>query len=99
MGVQELCRVLGIVMATEWLAIGDEENDLELVCNKHRLVLTWSVQQAEGVNLVLDETNNEGGAIALFGFGAGTITRTRLLIDPYTKKPNDDDAFNDRNTW
>ena len=75
-GVQELCRVLGIDMATELLAIGDGENDLQLLQQASIGIAMGNavdlVKQAEGVDLVLDETNNQGGAgiaIALFGLG------------------------------
>ncbi|KAL7573208.1 hypothetical protein ACA910_018862 [Epithemia clementina (nom. ined.)] len=75
-GVRYLCESLGIDMGTELLAIGDGENDLKMLQQAAVGVAMGNavdlVKQAHGVDIVLDETNEEGGAglaISLFGLG------------------------------
>ena len=75
-GVRELCKALGIDVSTQLMAIGDGENDLELLQQASIGVAMGNamdaLKQDNGVDIVLTETNNEGGAglaISLFGLG------------------------------
>jgi hydroxymethylpyrimidine pyrophosphatase-like HAD family hydrolase len=75
-GVQKLCERLGIDPSTELLAIGDAENDLEMLemaaCG---VAVANAVPMTKKVaDIVLNETSGEGGAgIAIQLFGLGKI--------------------------
>lgn len=81
-GVRKLCQALGIDPETELLAIGDGENDKEMLemaaCG---IALGNAVRVTkEAADICLVETNNEGGAgIALERFGL----RRGLAADEY----------------
>lgn len=76
LGVRKLCEALGIDMSTELLAIGDAENDVEMlqqaaigICVGNGV--EWAKQAAD---IVMDETDDEGAAgIAVELFGLGKI--------------------------
>lgn len=74
LGVQKLCEHLGIDMSTELLAIGDAENDVGFLQESAFGVAVGNAvpKAKEAANLVLKETNDQGGAglaIDLFGLG------------------------------
>eukprot|EP00977_Amphora_coffeiformis_P002320 scaffold434_cov175-Amphora_coffeaeformis.AAC.3 len=80
MGVKKLCEYLGIDMSTELLAIGDAENDMGFLRESAFGVAVGNAvpKTKKAADLVLNETNNEGGAgIAIDLFGLGGIFREK----------------------
>lgn len=74
LGVEKLCEKLGINPSTQLLAIGDAENDVEMLKMACIGVAVGNANQiaSDAADFVLTETNNEGGAgvaMELFGFG------------------------------
>jgi len=72
-GVRKLCYQLGIDPRTELLAIGDAENDVEMLQMAAIGVAVGNAVQLakDAADVVLEETNDEGGAglaMELFGF-------------------------------
>ena len=64
LGVEKLCQALGIDPSTQLLAIGDAENDVEML---EMAAIGVEVGNAgdlarEAADIVLDETNDDGGA-------------------------------------
>ena len=73
-GVREICRVLGVDPASELLALGDAENDVEMLQEASIGVAMGNACPVaqEAADFVMSETNNDGGAgaaIQVFGFG------------------------------
>lgn len=73
-GVAKLCEHIGIDFRTQVLALGDGENDLEFLQQASIGVAMGNaveiVKRADGIDFIMEETNNEGGAgmaIELFG--------------------------------
>lgn len=74
LGVSKLCEALGVDPATELLAMGDAENDKDMLKMASIGVAMGnaSPEAREASDFVMEETNNEGGAGAAmetFGFG------------------------------
>lgn len=74
MGVTKLCSALGLDMDTELLALGDAENDAEMLrCSAVGVAMGNGCPIAkEAADFVMFETNDDGGAGAameLFAFG------------------------------
>jgi Cof subfamily protein (haloacid dehalogenase superfamily) len=73
-GVEKICKALNIDMSTQLLALGDAENDVEML-KKASIGIAMgnaSPPAREAADFVLKETNNEGGAgvaMEIFGFG------------------------------
>ena len=77
-GVEKLCAHLGIDVSTELMAIGDAENDVGFLEEAaFGVAVGNAVPKAKEVaNIVLKETNNQGGAgIAIELFGLGGLLR------------------------
>ena len=75
-GVEKLCEKLGVDPRRELLAIGDGENDVEMLQMASVGVAVGNAvpAAAEAADIELEETNNEGGAgIAIELFGMGDI--------------------------
>jgi hydroxymethylpyrimidine pyrophosphatase-like HAD family hydrolase len=73
-GVQQLCAHLGLDLQQNVVAIGDAENDLDLLQQAAIGIAVGNAAPAvkDVADVVLVETNNEGGAgraIELFGLG------------------------------
>jgi Cof subfamily protein (haloacid dehalogenase superfamily) len=73
-GVQKLCEALGLNLATDVCAIGDAENDLDMLRLAAIGVAVGNAAPSvkDIAPVVLEETNDEGGAgraIELFGLG------------------------------
>jgi Cof subfamily protein (haloacid dehalogenase superfamily) len=76
LGVQELCKSLGIDPSTQLLAMGDAENDIGMLqLAAIGVAVGNALPMVKGVaDIVVRETNDEGGAgvaIEKFGFGQG----------------------------
>jgi Cof subfamily protein (haloacid dehalogenase superfamily) len=72
LGVQKLCEALGLDLATEVVAIGDAENDLDMVRKAAvGIAVGNAVPSVKNVaDVVMDDTNDDGAAgqaIELFG--------------------------------
>jgi len=77
-GVEKLCAALGVDPTKELLAIGDGENDKEMLelASIGVAVGNAGTAAARAADIVLDETNNEGGAgVAIEVFGLRDILR------------------------
>lgn len=73
-GVQKLCEALGLDLTTDVCAIGDAENDLDMLRLAAVGVAVGNAAPAvkDVATVVLEETNDQGGsgrAIELFGLG------------------------------
>lgn len=73
-GVSKVCEALGIDMTTQLLALGDAENDAEMLQQAAIgvAVANGCDKAKDAADFVMHETNNEGGAgvaMELFGFG------------------------------
>lgn len=64
LGVQKLCEVLGVDPATQLLALGDAENDVEMLKMAAIGVAVGNgcALAKDAADVVLEETNDEGGA-------------------------------------
>jgi Cof subfamily protein (haloacid dehalogenase superfamily) len=74
LGVEKLCEKLGINPSTQLLAMGDAENDVEMLKMASIGVAMGNASPiaSEAADYVMTETNDEGGAGAameIFGFG------------------------------
>lgn len=74
MGVSKLCEAMGIDSSTELLAIGDAENDVDMLemASIGVAVGNASPVAQEAADFLMEETNDQGGAGAAmetFGFG------------------------------
>ena len=74
LGVEKLCEKLGIHPSTQLLALGDAENDVEMLKMASIGVAVGNActMACEAADFVMTETNDEGGAgaaIEVFGFG------------------------------
>ena len=74
-GVSKLCDALGVNMSTQLLALGDAENDAEMLRLASIGVAMGNASEKakDAADFVMYETNNDGGAGAameIFGFGA-----------------------------
>lgn len=77
-GVSKLCEALGIDPTTELLAMGDAENDLDMLKMASIGVAVGNASPVarEAADFLMEETNNEGGAGAAmetFGFGKTNV--------------------------
>ena len=73
---QKLCLALGIDPSQQLVAIGDAENDVEMLeMAAIGIAVSNAVPKAQAVaDIVLDESNDAGGAgVAIEGFGLGSI--------------------------
>lgn len=73
-GVQELCKALGIDPSTQLLAVGDAENDLGMLELAAIGIAVGNASPAvkTAADLVMKETNDEGGAgVAIEQYGLG----------------------------
>jgi len=75
LGVSKVCEALGIDMGKELLAIGDAENDAEMLklASIGVAVGNGSPVAKDAADFVLEETNDDGGAgcaMEIFGFGS-----------------------------
>jgi Cof subfamily protein (haloacid dehalogenase superfamily) len=74
LGVQKLCEALGLDLATQVVAIGDAENDLDMVRRAAvGIAVGNAVPSVKNVaDVVMDDANDDGAAgqaIELFGLG------------------------------
>lgn len=74
LGVEKLCEALSIDMSTQLLALGDAENDAEMLQQASIGVAMGNANEIarEAADFVMTETNNDGGAGAameVFAFG------------------------------
>lgn len=75
-GVQKLCEALGVNPQSQLLAIGDGENDHEMLGMAAVGVAVGNAVPlaVKAADIVLEETNNDGGAgVAIEMFGLGDI--------------------------
>lgn len=77
-GVQKLCEAVGLDLSTQVCAIGDAENDIEMLRLAAIGVAVGNAAPAvkAAATVVLEETNNQGGAgraIQLFGLGEALL--------------------------
>lgn len=77
-GVSKLCEALGVVPSTELLAMGDAENDKDMLKMASIGVAMGNASPVcqEAADFLMEETNNEGGAGAAmetFGFGKTNV--------------------------
>jgi hydroxymethylpyrimidine pyrophosphatase-like HAD family hydrolase len=64
LGVQKLCEVLGVDPSTQLLALGDAENDVEMLkmASVGVAVGNGCGLAKEAADVILEETSDEGGA-------------------------------------